>query len=312
MARINEFAFLSSNGIDKIHAVEWLPENGPPRAVLQIAHGIAEHIKRYGDFASFLAEHGFAVVGNDHLGHGQSCKSPECLGFFAETNGWFTAVADMHLLYEAARKKWECLPYFLMGHSMGSFLARTYLTQYTGELSGCILSGTGQQSRALCSLGLAITNMEKARLGKRGRSKLVYNLLFGAYNNHFKPVRTPADWISRDTQMVDDYIKDENCGFIPTLGLVSDMLGGIRYITDEKNLLKMQKDLPVYFFSGEEDPVGSFGKGVKKAYASFRKAGCTNVSCKLYPGGRHEMLNETNREEVYEDVLRWLEKQMPS
>lgn len=296
--------------MDRIHAVEWLPEKEKPRAVLQLAHGIAEYIKRYHDFAVFLSDNGFAVVGEDHLGHGESAKDAEHLGFFTEENGWWTVVSDMHILYETEHKKFEGLPYFLMGHSMGSFLARTYLTKYPGELSGCILSGTGHQSHALCTLGLAIAGLEKARLGKRGRSQLVYNLLFGSYNNHFKPVRTKADWISRDTDTVDAYVKDEGCGFIPTLGLVIDMLGGIQYITDGKNLQKMQKDLPVYFFSGDDDPVGSYGKGVKRAYTAFHNAGCTDVTLKLYPGGRHEMLNETNRGEVYRDVLAWLEKKL--
>lgn len=310
MVRINEFSFLSANGTDRIYAAEWLPENGVPRAVLQIAHGIVEYIGRYDEFARFMAENGVAVVGNDHLGHYKSASNKEDLGFFAEKNGWQTAVSDMHTLYLTESDKFKGVPYFLLGHSMGSFLARTYIIEHRGNLAGCILSGTGNQSSVLCNAGLAAAALEKARIGVRGRSKLLRSLMFGAYNNRFKPTRTGSDWISRDTEIVDKYVKDEYCTFIPTVGLISDMLGGIKYITDTKNIGRVEKDLPIYLFSGEDDPVGDYGKGVKLAYEAYKNAGCGDVEMKLYPGGRHEMLNEINREEVYADILTWISKKL--
>ncbi len=310
MARVNEISYLSANGIDRIHAVEWLPESGNIRAVLQIAHGIAEYVERYDDFARFMADNGIAVVANDHIGHGKSVGDKRDLGYTAEKNGWQMILSDMQKLQEMTEAKYPDAPYFLMGHSMGSFLARNYIIDGRGEFAGCILSGTGNQAKALCSAGLMLASLEKARLGSRGRSKLLYSVMFGAYNKRFKPNRTRADWISRDTEIVDKYVIDEYCSFIPTISLVMDMLGGIKYITDKKNIEKVSKNLPLYLFSGEDDPVGDYGKGVRIAYEDFKSVGCKDVKIKMYPGGRHEMLNEINRREVYEDTLEWLLKKI--
>lgn len=310
MAQVQEFFFHSSDGHGKLHGIRWLPDSGEPKAVLQIAHGVAEYVARYDLFARFLADSGFAVVGNDHLGHGKSAPSKEDKGFFADKDGWNTVVKDMHLLYEQERAQYRGCPYFLLGHSMGSFLARTYLIKYPGELAGCIISGTGSQPLALCNFGLFAARLERLRLGPRGKSKFLDNLSFGSYNKRITPHRTPNDWLSRDSMIVDKYYNDEDCGFISSVSLFSDMLSGIKYISDRKNLQKMQKDLPILFMSGEMDPVGSYGKGVTAAYQSFLDAGCTDVTLKLYPEGRHEMLNETNKEEVYADIRQWLESKL--
>ncbi len=224
--------------------------------------------------------------------------------------GWFLTVEDMHRLYELANDEFPDVPYFLMGHSMGSFLARTFLINYPGELSGCILSGTGQQSLELCNLGILVAKAETLRLGKRGRSLLLNKLCFGKYNIRIKPNRTEYDWLTRDNEVVNTYFADNKCGGIHTNGIVIDMLGGIKYNSKLSNLKKMDFSTPIYFFSGEEDPVGDFGKGVIKAAASFQKAGCVDVTVKLYPDGRHEMLNEINKEEVFSDVLTWIESKM--
>ena len=307
MPRKEEFTFPSSTGRDTIHAYLWIPDEGDPRAVLQIAHGIAEHAERYDAFARFLADRGFAVAANDHLGHGKSVGENGCLGYFAPEGGWDKAVSDLHALHELMAGRFPGAPYILMGHSMGSFLVRTYIIRYPYGLDGCILSGTGWHSAATCDLGRAMADMEALRIGWQGRSGLVNAMCFGTYNKRCKPCRTNDDWLTRDTAMVDRYIADPLCGFVPTVSLIKDMLGGIKLICTAKNLAAMDHTMPVYFFSGDADPVGSYGSGVTHAYRAFRKAGMSNVRLKLYPGGRHEMLNEINRDQVFEDVSAWLE-----
>lgn len=307
MCVTREFYFDSSDGVHQLHAQEWLP-SGQPRGVVQLVHGIAEHVGRYDGFARFLAERGFYVCGDDHLGHGRTARGPEELGFTCEQDGWRIMADDVRALRERTGGRYPGLPYLLLGHSMGSFLARTYLIRYPGTVDACALSGTGHQSRALIAFGRAVIALERARLGAQGRSRLVQKLCFGAYNLQFRPVRTANDWISRDEQVVDAYNADPCCQFQPTTALFGDMMDGLRFITDPQNLARMNPATPILFFSGDQDPVGGSGAGVKRAYHAFRKAGCTDVTMKLYPGGRHEMLNETNRDQVYRDVLAWMER----
>lgn len=305
MVQVKEFFYDSVDGKNKLHAVQWIPD-GEVKAIMQICHGIAEYIMRYDDFANYLAENGILVVGNDHLGHGQSFKDEADMGYFADKGGWDMVVSDIHALYVRTHRDYPETPYFLFGHSMGSFLARTFIIRHHDNLSGCILSGTGQQSKALCNMGLAVCHLEQLRLGKRGRSDRINSLCFGKYNVKIKPARTSCDWLSRDDSVVDKYNSDKKCGFVPTIGLVEDMLGGVKFISDKKNVDQIQKDLPIYLYSGSMDPVGDYGKGVTAAYDQLREAGCTDVKIRLYPGGRHEMHNELNKAEVYESVLNWI------
>lgn len=310
MIERRSFYYKSQNGEDKIHAVQWLDGGKKPRAVLQISHGIAEYIMRYDQFARFIAEKGIIVVGNDHAGHGKSVLFSGNKGFFAEKDGWNVAVRDMKSLRDMTAKDYPNIPYIVMGHSMGSFLTRTYIIDYPDDIDACIISGTGNYSAALCDTGLAFINLAIAKLGRRGKTKAVSRVFFGPYNRRIKNRRTVYDWISRDNSVVDKFLNDPDCGFTPSNGLAADMLCGIKYITNKKNAEKMRKDMPVYFFSGEEDPVGEYGKGVKKAFDMFREIGMQDVSIKLYPGGRHEMLNEINKEEVFDDILKWIESKI--
>lgn len=294
-----EFFYPSSDGVHQTHAVLWLPE-GEPRGVVQLVHGICEYILRYEPFAQFLAGQGFAVCGNDHLGHGLTAKGPEEYGFFTD---WWDLVHDVRALQLKMKETYPDLPYFLLGHSMGSFVARTFLIDYPGELTGCILSGTGQEGAATVALGKFITG-----LGDPHKvNKLFYKLSIGAYNAKFKPNRTSADWTSRDEASVDKYLADPLCSFPTTAGMNHAMMRGLQCVGNRANLARMDKDTPVYFFAGDQDPVGAMGEGVKKVAGWFRQAGMKDVQVKLYPGGRHEMLNEINKEEVYADVLGWLE-----
>ena len=306
----NEFTFPSADGRTAIHAVEWLPE-GEVRAVLQISHGVAEDILRYEPFAAYLTAHGFAVVGHDHLGHGQSAAEGAPRLYFGPKGSWNWVVDDLYARRQLAGKRFPGVPYFLLGHSMGSFLARTYLIRYPGTVDGAILMGTGQMAPAVIAGGKAAAAGEALRLGAERSSPVVQKLAFDAYNKRFAPNRTGFDWLSVSTDNVDGYIADPLCGGEPTIGLFREMLEGLRFIERPENLRKMNLNTPILFISGEMDPVGDCGKGVKRAYESFRKAGVRSVSMKLYPALRHEILNEDCRETVYADLLRWLESRLP-
>ena len=297
--------YIASRGGGELLCRKWLPET-EPLGVVQLVHGIAEHTGRYDDFARYLASRGYVVVAEDHMGHGGSINDVTPQGCFA--GGWSAAVQDLHGLYELTRLDYPALPYFLFGHSMGSFLARSFLIDYPeADLAGCILSGTAWQPAAMLSAGKAVCRLEIKRRGAQGISDTVYGMAFGSYNKDFEPVRTPCDWLSRDEERVDDYVADPLCGFIPSVGLLGDMMDGLSYNQKAGNLAKMNKTLPIYFMSGDKDPVGAQGKGVTQSVEAFRKAGMQDVEVRLYPGGRHEMLNELNREAVYAAVLAWLE-----
>lgn len=300
-----EFMFPSCDQKTALHAVEWLPE-GSPRAVLQISHGVSEYILRYGNFAAFLTARGFAVVGNDHLGHGQSVAPRAPRLYFGPAGSWNTVVDDIYALRCLEDRKFPSLPYFLLGHSMGSFLVRTYLIRYPGTVDGAILMGTGQMSPALVAAGRAIAAVESCRVGEKNSSPVIQKLAFETYNKGFAPNRTVFDWVSSDDAAVDDYAADPNCGETPSVGLFRDMLEGIAFITKQSNVEQMDRDVPVLFVSGGEDPVGERGKGVMRAYQSFHRAGVRDLTVKIYPGARHEILNDTCRMEVYRDLAAWL------
>ena len=307
MVIASEFYFPSSDGRTLIHVNQWTPLGGPVAGVVQIAHGVAEYGARYEPFARFLCGHGFAVVANDHLGHGKSLVEDCPMVYFGDENGWRHAVEDMEELRRRTAKVFPGVPYFLFGHSMGSFLSRTHLIRYPGRLDGCVLCGTGHMSPALIAGGKLIAGREIRRLGRKAYSAKADQLAFGAYNKPFAPNRTRFDWISASEANVDAYIADPLCGGDTTLGLFRDMLGGLGIITKQANIERMDKDLPVLFIAGDQDPVGEMGKGVRRAYQAFRKAGMRDVSIKLYHGLRHEILNEASRRYVYQDVLDWLE-----
>ena len=305
MPILHEFRFPSCDCKNSIYVRQWLPD-GAPIGVVQLCHGIAEHINRYDDFAQYLASNGFVVAGNDHLGHGQSVAKPEELGYFGEYGGWELVVGDMRKLYERLREQYYSLPIFILGHSMGSFLTRTYIIRYHDGPDGVILSGTGQQNALTVNGGLALANALIRRHGASYKSKKFNDFAFAGYNNHYKPARTEFDWLSRNEENVDRYIADPLCGYCASVGVFRDMLTGVKYLSNPKNLARMNPDLPVYFISGDEDPVGEYGKGVLRAYNSFLSAGLSDVTLKLYHNDRHEILNELDREAVWSDVLNWL------
>ena len=308
MREPREFSYPSSDGSHTVHAMEWLPQ-GQPRAVVQIVHGVAEYVGRYDHVARFLTERGFLVCGEDHLGHGKTVDDGK-YGYFSPRGGWDLVARDIRRLRELQGEKYPGVPYVMLGHSMGSFLTRTYLIRWPDTVDGAVLSGTGQEPAPLVALGKALAGGLCLLRGGDYVSPMINAMSLGAYNKKFAPNRTGADWISRDEAVVDVYLKDPLCTFTPTVAMFRDMMGGLQYIADRSNLARMDKETPVYFLSGDRDPVGAMGKGVEKVVRMFRKAGCRDVSVKLYPEGRHEMFNELNRDEVMADLLAWLESKL--
>lgn len=296
--------YYPSCGHGVIHAYRWQPE-GEVKAIVQFVHGIAEHAGRYDAFAKELNARGILVVAEDHMGHGGSVGKTDVKGYFH--GGWLSAVQDTHTLQQMIAREYPGMPYFLYGHSMGSFMTRTFLFRYPDSgLAGAILSGTAWQPEMVLRLGLAVCHTEGKKRGEQEISPLINKLMFGAYTKGLEDVQSPYDWLSRDRQVVRDYEADPMCGFDCTVGLGRDLMQGLQMIQDRKNLQKMDHNLPVLFLAGDRDPVGNNGKGVKRAFDAFCRCGMRDVQMKLYPNGRHEMHNEINKNAVYSDVISWI------
>ena len=298
--------WFESKGGGSLHGCRWEPE-GAPKAVVQIVHGIRDYGARYDGIASFLAAHGYLVVAEDHMGHGQSISEKIPRGFF--NGGWFTAVDDTYQLMKDTMAEFPGVPYVLLGHSMGSFMARTILARYPDPgISAAIICGTAWMNSTVVAAGRMIAHLVCTARGEQYPSKLLCTLSLDSYNRGVKHPRTPYDWISRDKKTVDTYAADPLCTFIPTAGLMRDLLTGVLYIHDQKNLRSMKKDIPVFFIAGGDDAVGDFGAGVEKAAAVFRNLGMEKVDLRIWPPCRHEIFNEINRAEVYDAVYHWIEK----
>ncbi len=302
------FYFHAKDG-HQIHTKKWT-EATPLKAVVQIAHGMAEHIERYDAFANELVRHGIYVYGNDHRGHGETGKASGAPKYFSDENGFEKVVSDMYELTNLIRHEQGNVPIFLFGHSMGSFLARRYIQLYGNEISGVILSGTGGDPGFLGKIGRAVAKWECKRKGRTSPSPLLDKLSFGNFNKAFHPVRTQFDWLTRDKTEVDKYVEDPFCGGIFTAGFFHDLLVGLKIINNKKNIQLVPASLPIYLFSGSKDPVGNNTKGVQQVFNTFHKAGIQDITIKFYEDGRHEMLNETNRKEVYKDIINWIEARL--
>lgn len=299
----------STNGKNKLRVMVWRPE-GEVQAILQISHGMIEHIGRYDDFAKFLAKEHILVVGNDHLGHGESVKNEMELGYFDAEDGSQTVVNDLYEVTKSIKKEYPEVPYFILGHSMGSFMVRRYLMTYGKEINGAIVMGTGHQPDIVLAAGNIIYNVLKRAKGDEYRSKLINALSLDGYNKQFAPNRTNCDWLSRKEEAVDAYINDPYCKFTFTINGFKTIFDTFSFINKRSNITEIPKDLPVFFVAGDQDPVGNKGKGVTKVYKQYEKAGLSKVQLKLYPGSRHEILNDLDKEEVYQDIHGWLKKYM--
>lgn len=306
MVKKEEFYFNSRDREHKIHAIKWIPDVEKPVCILQIVHGMAEYIDRYDDFANFLAERGILVVGDDHLGHGKSVRPGEPYGYFCKEDAPTVLVRDEHRLKKMIQKQYEGVPYIILGHSMGSFITRNYLIKYGKGIDGAVLVGTGMPARPVVFAGIATAMIQGAILGADHASKLINVLSFGTYNKRIPSPKTPFDWLSRNEDNVRRYIKDPLCGFVFTDNGFRTLFRLIDNLHDVEKLKKMPKNLPVLFLSGEEDPVGDYGRAVKKVYQSYKELGMENVHMKLYPQDRHELLNEVDKEDVYGSIYRWI------
>ena len=298
-------AFPSAGG-GKLQVRIWEPA-GTPVGVVQLVHGICEHGGRYDDFARWLNEKGYLVAAADHMGHGLSATKVHPLGCIK--GGWKAMTADVHTLTERLRRKYPTLPFFLLGHSMGSFLARTCLYTYPDAgYSGCILSGTAWHPASVLKVGQALTKGEMHRRGEHTPSPSLKNMVFGAYTKGFRDVKSPNDWVSSVREAVDSYDADPLCGFVPSSGLIFAMLDGLSRNQQADNLAAMPKSLPVFLIAGDKDPVANKGKAVRQTRNAFRNAGLTDVETKLYHNARHDVLEEFCKDEVWADVLSWMEK----
>lgn len=305
-----EFYFDSRDNCSRIHAVRWTPDIGNVEAVVQIVHGMSEYVERYEEVAAFLTEHHFVVTGDDHLGHGKSVPEGGIQGYFCEQDPATVVVRDVHRLKKMTQELYPGVPYFILGHSMGSFILRNYICRYGTGIDGALIVGTGMQSDALLGFSKLTAAFVGFFRGQKHRSRLIDRGAFGSYNKRIEGAVTESDWLSRDPERVAAYIADKDCGFVFTINGFKTLFELIARAKKKENLLKIPKHLPVIFLSGAEDPVGGYGKGVKKAYASLVDAGLTDVEIKLYPQDRHELLGEPDGKQVLEDIKDWLTKHL--
>ena len=299
--------FLSASDGHDVACYSWVPTN--PKALVQIAHGMGEHARRYDWVARQLIAEGYAVYANDHRGHGET--SGPVLGYMG-ADGWNRALADMYELGQLARGKHEGLKLILLGHSMGSMLSQQYITRYGCSIDALVLSGSpGFRESKLAFIGHMMMKFERWRHGPDGASELMQDVIFGKPNKAFdSPGATGYEWLSRDHEEVAIYIADEQCGFVLSPGSLIEMYEGSAISQAKLSLLKIPQDLPIYIFSGSQDPVHGGQADLDRLVDAYRKCGLAQITYKLYPGGRHEMFNETNKDEVLSELVLWLEEQL--
>ena len=306
-------SYPSHDNASTIRALVWEPDDAArpdfsPRAVVQIVHGMSEHVERYAPFAEFLVGRGFVVCANDHVGHGKTAGERD-LGHMPLANGADVLVEDVHALREKVCERYPHARHVMFGHSMGSFVTRVYLTRHADGLSAAILCGTGQQPRIQTVAGRVITRLIAQIRGERHVSRFVDSLGAGAYGRAIKDARTDVDWISSDPDVVDEYIADPLCGQPFTVGAYATLASLVADATDARLARRVPKDLPLLFVAGAEDPVGDCGRGVARAVDEYRNAGVRLVEMGIYPGARHEILNEPCRDAVWHDVEEFLARQ---
>ncbi len=300
--------FNSSNEHSKIAYYIYKPLN-EPRAILQISHGMCEYIERYESFIDFLTSYDILVCGNDHLGHKNSADCKEKLGYFASSDGWKCLAKDLASMTKIIKKQYPNIPTFLFGHSMGSFVARVYITKYSHLIDGVIICGTSG-SNPLVDIGkLAITTIKKIK-GDFYRSKLINFLMFGAYNSKYKNVKTTHDWLTRDSSIIDTFLRDDYCTFIFTASAFHDLVMLLKVVSSKNWYDAVPKKLPFYLISGDMDPVGNWGKGIEEVKTKLEKKNLEDFSSKFYKNYRHEILNEMDKEVVYKDILNWLNQRI--
>ena len=304
----NNFTFLSNDGKTAVHAVKWLPDSGEYHAILQITHGMVEYIERYLPFAEFLTSKGYMVVGHDHLGHGQSVASKDDWGFFCDGTPSDVVVEDMHKLRTLIQEENPDKPYFMLGHSMGSFMLRKYLCLHNDNLRGAIVMGTGFIPGNVTKLALGLTKIIGKIRGSKHRSKLISSLAFGADYKEFDMTGEHPEnsWLTKDVDIVRKYYQTPECTFMFTVNGYQGLFEAVNFSCDPEKAQLIPKKLPLFFVSGDKDPVGGLSKGVMEAYHLYKDAGVLDITYKLYENDRHEILNETDKQVVFEDLLAWM------
>lgn len=299
-----DVTFLSSDGKNTIHAELFVPSDNNVRGVVQISHGMMDYVGRYKGFAEALCGAGYALAGNDHLGHGDSVKTPDDYGFFASKNGYVCVIDDVKKMNDLIRKEFPGVPVTLLGHSMGSFIARLYAVKYADSIDSLIIHGTAGPNPAT-GAGKVLVKILRAINGERHRSKFVCSLADGGYNKGFDPAEGAGAWLTRDPSMVADRIGNPKNDFIFTLAGYEDLFTMLGNCNSKQWFVDFPKELRTLVVSGENDPVGGFGKGVRYVYDNLKNNGAS-VELKLYPEARHELFMETNRDEVFVDLIAWL------
>ncbi len=313
MAKVTYYDFRSADDRrTRVHAVKWEGDSVQPRAVLQLVHGMVEFVERYDAFAKFLTEKGFVVMGHDHIGHGDSVEKQSDWGIMHSSYPDITLVEDIYKNYKIIRKEYPDLPHFILGHSMGSYLLREFLAEKSDDLydlSGAVIMGTGGVDDKTSTLGLTVLKVLARFFGWDHKSRLATKLMFGgAYKKFDMDGSHPENsWLTKDIAIVKKHNREPRNNFMFSLNGYRALITAVYYDNQPANVAKTEKHIPVFFVSGEDDPVGDLGVGVKHAFSLFKKAGMTDVSMKLYPGDRHEILNETDREKVYADILEWMD-----
>ena len=284
----------------------------PIKAVVQIVHGLSEHAARYDRLARALTQAGYVVYASDHRGHGQSARGPRDQGHFADRDGFERVVEDIYAVHQHIVAQRPGVKTVMLGHSFGSFVVQRYLALHGDTLQGAVLSGTTAGAAPLLKIALGVARVERLRVGAQSQSALMQKLTFGGYNNAFKPTKTEFDWLSRDAEEVAKYVADPMCGFAVTTQAWCDLLGGMLANEDSGLRGRIPKHLPIYIMSGAVDPTGRAGAGPKALAAAYERAGLDQVTLRLYPDGRHELFNETNRDEVTTDLIAWLNRHIAS
>ncbi len=300
--------FPSSDGKNTVHAELYIPD-GDVRGIVLLSHGMIDYVGRYTALAEYLTGEGFVFAGNDHLGHGETAACPEDYGFFAERDGYKLVINDLYKMNRLVRAEFTGVPAFLLGHSMGSFLARLYTVEHPDSIDGVIIHGTGGKN-PLLPLGKAVIGLTCALRGARYRSKLVTGIAFGSYNDHFDKSEGPDAWLTRDISAVASRPTDPHTSYIFTAAGYADLFTMIGECNCKAHFASFPQDMPTLVISGDADPVGNYGKGVRFVYDSLVGAGVKRVTLKTYEGARHELFNETNKDEVFRDIFTWLTEAM--
>jgi alpha-beta hydrolase superfamily lysophospholipase len=303
--RSADFVFRTVDGVS-LHVSGWTVQS--PKAIIQVLHGMAEHSSRYARLAQSLAAAGCSTYAHDHRGHGKSIPAGMPPGHMADTDGWNRIVEDAHGVNREIARRHPGVPIIVLGHSMGSFALQQLLFEHPNDMVAAALSASNGKPPPIAVLGKVVARLERARLGRRSPSPILQRLTFGEYNKAFSPARTEFDWLSRDPDEVDKYVADPLCGFPVSTQVWIDLLSGLDRIAKPSNVAKVPKSMPLYLFAGDRDPVGDFGKGMKRLYEAYKRAAIFDVRLKLYPGARHETLNETNRAEVTKDFIGWCDE----